>query len=252
MDEFDELRKALEPEPPVQPAPPLPSPRADVPLPPGHPIPWKFLSLAVATGCFVVGVLGVIGSLSDRHPEGQESKPEPSTVRQEKQVPATETLSVVKTNRAPSEPTMGKWASWLTSSEFDSSSGATATIKAENEIYGWLNQTERPLLVLRCEEGKTELYLITGMTAEPEYGNYGGTTLRIRLDDGKAFKRNARQSTDRKAYFISSPVGLAKQMEKSSRILIGFVPFNSRPQSIYFHARGAGEAFKLVRQKCKW
>lgn len=241
MDEFEELRKALQPETPVQQVPPPPP--VDVPLPPGNPKPWKFWALLAVAGCFVF--FAVIGNLSDNRPASKGSKPDPRPARQETPAP-------VAAKPAVAEPSMGKWTSYGTSSEFDDSTGASASLAAENEIEGWPNQTTRPRLALRCQEGTTDLILFTGITAEPEYGNYGGATLRIRLDDGKAFDRNATQSTDRKAYFVASPIGLAKQIEKSSQVLIGFVPFNSSQQSIYFRTRGAREAFKNVRQQCKW
>ena len=39
---------------------------------------------------------------------------------------------------------------------------------AENDIAGWL-QSKRPSLIVRCQEGKTEAYIATGMAASVEY-----------------------------------------------------------------------------------
>lgn len=187
-------------------------------------------------------ILGIIGS---------QLKPPVATQTATTETPP-ETTSSLNEPSAPTPPSMGKWIAGTTESEFDNSKGATAALEADNTIEGWPGQTQRPTLILRCQENKTELILRTELNAAVEPGNLQAATLRIRLDDKPAFQTNSGQSTDSKAYFIRNPVAVAKQVEGAQRMLIGFTPFNSNPATIEFTTDGAKEAFKQVRAACKW
>jgi hypothetical protein len=73
----------------------------------------------------------------------------------------------------------GQWHLSQERSEMDGSRIVVLSLAAENEIQGWLS-SKVPELNIRCREHKTDLYVVTGMAANVEYGTELHT-VRIRL-----------------------------------------------------------------------
>jgi type VI secretion system protein VasI len=104
---------------------------------------------------------------------------------------------------------------------------------------------------VRCKERKTEAYIVTGMSPQPEYGT-DAATVTLRFDKEKATKYHMSKSTDGEALFFGQSVELIKSMLQHTTVLFEFVPFNSSPVMTTFDLRGLSEAVKPLREACKW
>ena len=85
---------------------------------------------------------------------------------------------------SPANPDLSKWRHQEGVSAMDKSKTVVATLSAEGAIQGWL-ATNTPDLIVRCKEKKTDVYVVTGMSANPELGRYDEYTVRIKLDDSR-------------------------------------------------------------------
>jgi len=145
----------------------------------------------------------------------------------------------------------GKWHVSETKSEFDDSRTVVLSLDAENAVSGWI-ATATPKLVLRCKEGKTEAYVVTGMPATVETGELQRHTVRIRYDDNAAATVLMAQSTDNKALFFPSPISSIRHMLGSRMLIVGFTPFNANPVTARFVVEGLEAAVKPLRASCRW
>jgi hypothetical protein len=87
----------------------------------------------------------------------------------------SETIHDTPAKQVP-PPLGGKWEEFGGSSAMDDSKSVSFQLKAEDAITGWLKK-ETPTLVVRCQERRTDVYLVTGMSASVEYGDTEGHTL---------------------------------------------------------------------------
>jgi hypothetical protein len=143
------------------------------------------------------------------------------------------------------------WSAVEEKSEMDGSSTVTLSLDAENKIQGWLD-SRKPLLVIRCAEKKTDVYVAAGMPANPEYGRYNTYGVRIRVDDSTPISQRWTQSTDSRALFSPSPKELAKLLAKSKQLIFEFTPFQSSPATARFNVQGLDGVLEKVAVPCGW
>lgn len=143
-----------------------------------------------------------------------------------------------------------QWQVHEDSSPMDGSKRVVISRDAENDIEGWL-RSKRPSLVVRCQEGKTDAYLVTGMPASVEYGT-DSHTVRLRFDDGKPTTQHWSESTDHEALFAPNAVQLAKQMVKAKTLVLQFTPFSASPAVARFNLQGFGSYLGKVSGACGW
>ncbi len=117
----------------------------------------------------------------------------------------------------------GKWRVSKSKSQFDDSQTVVLTLAAENSIKGWL-ATSIPQLILRCQEGRTKAYVVTGMPAAVEYGEVERHTVRLRYGEDAAFSVLMSQSTDNKSLFFPDPVMKIVGLWNVPVLLVGFIP----------------------------
>lgn len=167
--------------------------------------------------------------------------------------PATATPAATRTpapTRTPTPPPVGgKWDVTTDSSAFDDSPRVVLSLDAERQIEGFL-KSYRPVLILRCQEGEIEAYIVTGMAADVEAGNFDGATVRIRMDDGAAETLNTMRSTDDEALFFENATQLISRLESAERLLFQFTPFNASPTETSFDLRGLSEVLPQLRAAC--
>ena len=144
----------------------------------------------------------------------------------------------------------GKWVVHESSSQMDDSKTVVLRLDAENTISGWLKKNKANLLI-RCKENKTEVYIHTGMAANPEHGT-DAHTVRIRLDKLRAFTERWSESTNNEALFAKTPISLAKKLAHARTMLFEFTPFNANPATSRFDVRGLDQHLNRVAQACGW
>jgi len=133
----------------------------------------------------------------------------------------------------------------------DDSRIAVLSLAAEYEVKGWL-VNKRPSLVIRCQSRKTDVYVVTGMSANPELGLHEKATVTLRLDSAAPRTMVASESTDQEALFLPGGASLARQMRTATRLLFEFTPFRSSPQQVSFDLAGLDKAIQPVQEACGW
>lgn len=147
--------------------------------------------------------------------------------------------------------TKGKWIGAQKVNPMDDSSTVLLSLKANNEVKGWLS-SETPSLLIRCLSNKTDLYFSLGMQTSVETGNFNASTITLRLDKNKPFKLVADKSTDNKSLFVRRPISLLKQIMEAEEMLLQFVPFNASQVVTSFTVSGLKESIGPLRKICKW
>lgn len=135
-------------------------------------------------------------------------------------------------------------------SPMDGSKTVTLYAQSLNMVEGWL-KTERPTLLLRCKENKTEIFLNIGMSASVE-NSRNRHTVEIRIDDDKAFKQRWGQSTNGEALTAPKAIPLAKQLGRGSLVKFRFTPFNANPQIAEFMLVGLEKQLPKLADACNW
>jgi type VI secretion system protein VasI len=175
-------------------------------------------------------------------------------------VPIQEKLSIRTDLPAPSSSLKsaaagtsqaGKWQVSEAKSKFDDSRTVVLRLAAENGIKGWLANSI-PQLIVRCQERKTEVYVVTGMPASVEYGEFQRHTVRLRYDDDAAITITSSESTDNKALFIPDAMSSIRRMWTGHALVVGLTPFNANPVTIEFDISGLSSAIQPLREACGW
>lgn len=146
-------------------------------------------------------------------------------------------------------PATGKWEVINDRSSFDDSPTVILALEAESDISGAF-ETTRPILVLRCQEGETDVYIVTGLAPDVERGNLDGATVRIRFGSEPAETLVMGKSTDDKALFFDAAPQMIARMEGHERLIFGFTPFSAVPVETTFDLRGLQEVLPQLRAAC--
>jgi len=165
----------------------------------------------------------------------------------------SQVTSTVRSQAASSKEKDGQsvkgWRVTEEPSQMDGSKTVLLALDADNEIEGWLKKS-RPTLIVRCHEGKTDVYATLGVSANPERGRYNEYTVRIRLDDQPATKQTWGSSTDNEALFARNGAALADQISGAKRMLLEFTPFNASPATVEFNVAGLEKDLPKVKAAC--
>jgi hypothetical protein len=161
-------------------------------------------------------------------------------------------FTFLQPGRVSLSASVDKWQGGMDQpSPMDDSPTVVFNLRAENEIEGWLTK-KRPTLIVRCRERKTDVYVVTGMAAQPESGHFQEATVQIRFDDSTAFQEQWGESTNNEALFAPTPIQMAIMIAKARMMRFRFTPFNSGPAIIVFDVRGFDRHIGLVSKTCSW
>lgn len=191
-------------------------------------------------GCLAIIVLGIIGALSE---SGSHSPATPSADVSK----YVSTSPAAAAAAAPSD----HWTVERGTSKMDDSKSVTLSVDASGPISGWL-ATKVPSLYVRCREHKTNVFVVTGMAAEPELGEYDEYTVRLRLDDGSPFAQMWSESTDKEALFAPEAIALARRLARSKRLRFSFTPFNASHAIAEFDVTGLSTHLPELARTCGW
>jgi len=146
--------------------------------------------------------------------------------------------------------TAGQWQIKEDSSPMDGSKRVVISREAENEIAGWL-QSKRPSLIVRCQEGKTEAYIATGMAASVEYDT-DRHTVRLRFDNGRPTTQHWDESTDHEGLFAANAIQFARGLVGSKTLTFQFTPFDASPAVARFNLEGLAPYLQKAASACGW
>ena len=117
-------------------------------------------------------------------------------------------------------------------------------ITAENQLE---SQKGRAALVLSCEGGVTDVYVI--------WRQYLGTydlDVTWRVGSNPDVTESWSLSTDSEAIFAPEPVQLIKHMMANELFLIKTSPFGSSPVTLHFNTAGLEKEVAPLREACSW
>lgn len=147
--------------------------------------------------------------------------------------------------------TMAGWRIVRDKSDMDGSPEVILARDAENEIRGAFGKTGKPVLYIRCREKKLEAYVYTGMQADTD-DIYGATTVRVRLDEKPAERRQWTQATSHDALFASGGGEFIGHIAASEQMLVEFRPYASGSQVVKFDVRGLDQTVAEAGRPCGW
>jgi Type VI secretion system VasI, EvfG, VC_A0118 len=149
-----------------------------------------------------------------------------------------------------------KWQVKEDRSPMDDSKTVMLILDSDDLVHGPL-ESRKPSLIVRCKEGKTDVYVMTGMPTKIEEDFDGGPsenhTVRTRFDAGEpAIDHFWRESTDHKALFVLDGVDYARQLAAVGTFTFEFTPFDGSPQVARFDLRGLNTHLGQIASACKW
>ncbi|WP_325312732.1 hypothetical protein [Longimicrobium sp.] len=203
--------------------------------------------VAVVAGVGLLGLLAFVGLIALGASMDSETRAmSDSTVA----FSATDTTYGDTVATVPGVPA-GNWSVSEDTSEMDGTPTVVLTAVADAEIEGRANSA-RPSLIVRCREGTTDVFVATGLQANPEYGHYQEVTIRYRLDEASPRRQLWSESTSGEALFAPEPVSLARAMTRASSFRFEFTPFQSSAQTVTFAVAGLEEKLARVANACHW
>ena len=166
-----------------------------------------------------------------------------------KEATTTPTPKPTNTPKPTATPVLtGKWQVETEKSTFDDTTTVFLTLEANADITGPVGDY-RPALLLRCKEKETEAFFDVGMQPDVE-GVSDTATVRLRLDQEKAYTIQAGKSTSGKALFVHDPKSFIEQLLMHQQLVMGFTPFSAAPVEMTFDLGGLTEAIKPLREAC--
>ena len=138
----------------------------------------------------------------------------------------------------------GRWTVASSRSEMTDLETVTARLAADAALPGTVGAVT-PVLVLRCQEKKFEVYVDTKMVLATRSLN------RIRWDDREPIDDYSwSESSDSKALFTSSAQSFLEVALKAKRLRFEFTPFRSGPLVASFSLVGLSNILPRFRKAC--
>lgn len=179
--------------------------------------------------------------------------------------------SLSRSPHVASTPELGpiasdKWHLTESRSPMDDSKTVVLSLDSEDLIRGPIGPV-KPTLIVRCQEMKTTVYVITGMAARIETDVDGGPSdyhkVRVRIDDGVASSESWTEATDHRALFAGDEIydinalkgwriAFAKKLAGATTLIFEFTPFDGSPQTARFDLRGLDTHLGKVAEACNW
>jgi hypothetical protein len=125
------------------------------------------------------------------------------------------------------------------------------SVDAENNVQGRFGH-ENPRLIIRCQDGKTELAVKVGMASETDPEQPHMVSVRLKFDHRKPIRQYWIESTDYEALFSSNPINLARELTGVHTLLFEFRPFRRGPEVAEFSLDGLSEVLPKVSKTCGW
>jgi hypothetical protein len=123
-------------------------------------------------------------------------------------------------------------------------------LEAERDVSTWSGRV-RPVLVVQCSSGGTDVFVITHGAARFEAGT-DDYTVDVSFDDRSAATERWSRSVDYTALFAPDGVRLARQIAAARTMRFGFTPFSASPVVVEFDVRGFDTLIGLVARRCRW
>lgn len=137
----------------------------------------------------------------------------------------------------------GEWIVRVETNPIDDSNTVYLSLFSDTGKNRWGHS---PVLTLRCQSNKTELYI--------NWNDYLGRKANVltRVGENKAMTQNWGLSTDSKATFHPKAISFIKDMMKSGKMVAQITPYNESPVTAIFNTQGLDNAIQPLRETCNW
>ena len=128
--------------------------------------------------------------------------------------------------------------------------GVAYEVAAENTVNIWM-RTVRPVLVVRCIGGATEVFVITESATQME-AQTEDHTVGFTLDNGAETKELWPDSTEHDALFAPDGAAFARRLMAARTMQFRFTPHNAPPAVARFAVGGLDQLLAGARKECGW
>ena len=138
----------------------------------------------------------------------------------------------------------GKWIVKVEQNPIDDSRTVVLALQADSGESSW----GKPIvIVLRCQSGKTELYI--------NWNDYLGSEAEVlcRVGKAKAETRKWSLSTDSQATFYpGAAVSFIRRLLLVNQLVCQVTPYGEGPTTAVFDLKGLGNAIAPLKETCGW
>jgi type VI secretion system protein VasI len=155
--------------------------------------------------------------------------------------------------QADTPPEGGAWVVQLDKSEFKDTTDVYLSLVSDDELSCGRYNRSKAVLMLRCMENTTALFISTNCHLTSGHGGYG--RVEYRIDDRKSVTRSFTDSTDNRALGLWSggkSIPMIKQMLDGEVLLTRFTPFSESAVTARFQIKGLDTAIAPLREACNW
>lgn len=191
----------------------------------------------------VIGLLFIGWCSRSTEPTPSATAPQPET----RTLPATNLPEHPTTSPASPSPG-GKWIGNQVEGETIYEKGVSFQLDAESIPPGG----RRPNLIVRCQDKRTDVIMVTWIPAAVERGRPGRAAIRLRFDDAPAYQGRWRESSDREALFAPDAMRLARTIAKARTLRVEFTPADATPVTLTFDISGFEQHLATLASNCGW
>ena len=131
---------------------------------------------------------------------------------------------------------------------------ATAMVASTTKTEGPLHRPTTPYLVVRCNNKKSEVFIVQNVALQSEYSRKWDTYMNavdIRFDKGDVNRYYSSASTDKHATFFIDTAEIIDGIKSGNTMLARFTPAFSNPQIATFPLAGSTAAINKVMAFCE-
>lgn len=148
----------------------------------------------------------------------------------------------------PPVATHSSWARYAEDSKMDGTKNLHFSVTSLGTLSNSIGSQENARLVLRCNQRKTEAFVIW-----PRYvGSREGKLVEVKLDDGKIEKKTWSPSADGAAVFRPKPVEWIKSILGGKRLIVRLAAYQRIPEEVEFDITGVDAAADEIAKVCGW
>jgi hypothetical protein len=121
-------------------------------------------------------------------------------------------------------------------------------VASRNETQVWM-KTVRPLLIVRCVKGRTDVFVFTDSPAAMEAQDEDHT-VRLSFDDGERQVQRWPDSTEHDALFAPDGAAFLAQLERAKTLRFGYTPHNASAVVANFDVSGLADKLRGAGAVC--
>lgn len=154
---------------------------------------------------------------------------------------------IVKDNTKNTVTTSDNWTIQKGKSKFTDTEQIYLITEATKPIKSMFGQNIFPILILRCQDNKTDVII--------DWDTFLGiesVKVTERIDKEKVQTTDWSISTDNKATFRRQPIKFIKRMLNKEKLLVQVVPYGENPVTTEFNIHGLENIIEPLQKMCNW